>query len=134
MKCGLVPYFTSYCVMHALVCCLLVSAHALLLPSRVAHRMVLRTAPRMALSQSFGFSIPSFSLPLCVTPSFPTTTVDDPTAGMSEAEIANYVSNVGGGLCGNSDAVKTFIGLSLNISLITFGLFTIAYGNSPKPS
>jgi hypothetical protein len=75
------------------------------------------------------FSLQS-TIPLCLAPSFKTTTMNDPTAGMSEEEIVNYVSNVGGGLCGNSDFVKSLIGISLNLSLIIFGIFTVSYGKA----
>lgn len=81
----------------------------------------------MMNSRSTHFiSFPS-TLPLCLAPTFKTTTVNDPTAGMSDEEIVNYVSNVGGGLCGSSELVKTLIGLSLNLSLIIFGIFTVSY-------
>ena len=85
-------------------------------------------------------------MPICVK----TTVTDDPLAGMTPDQIADYVSNVGGthsrllthsfiyslicpliyfvgGMCGYPDIVKTFIGLGLNLSLIIFGLFTVSY-------
>ena len=46
---------------------------------------------------------------------------------MSTEEITNYMSNVGGGLCGAPDFVRVAIGFGLNLSLIVFGLFTISY-------
>ena len=52
---------------------------------------------------------------------------DDPTAGMSADEITNYMSNVGGGLCGLPEFVRTGVGLGLNISLLSFGVLTILY-------
>mmetsp|Transcript_10631 Transcript_10631/g.10705 ORF Transcript_10631/g.10705 Transcript_10631/m.10705 type:complete len:175 (+) Transcript_10631:62-586(+) len=52
---------------------------------------------------------------------------DDPTAGMTPDEVTNYISNVGGGLCGYPEYVREFIGLALNLSLTTFGLLTIIY-------
>ena len=67
-------------------------------------------------------------IPFCITPSSKSTTINDPTAGMNAAEIQDYMSNVGGGLCGASDFVKGAVGLSLNFSLLTFGVFTVAYG------
>lgn len=66
-------------------------------------------------------------VPLCLDASSKTTTSDDPTAGMSAEEITNYVSNVGGGLCGYPESVKTAIGLGLNLSLLAFGLLTLGY-------
>ena len=54
--------------------------------------------------------------------------IDPLTAGMSSEEITNYISNVGGGLCGFPDSVKTFIGLGLNLSLLVFGVFIVSYG------
>lgn len=53
--------------------------------------------------------------------------VDDPTAGMTADEITNYMSNVGGGLCGLPEVVRTGVGLGLNISLISFGILTLLY-------
>ena len=67
------------------------------------------------------------SLPISIVPTSKTTTINDPTAGMSEEEITNYISNVGGDLCGSSDFVRSIIGISLNLSLILFGVFTLGY-------
>ena len=47
---------------------------------------------------------------------------------MTPDEIQNYLDNVGGGMCGAPEFVRTFIGLGLNLSLIVFGIFTLAYG------
>lgn len=66
-------------------------------------------------------------MPLCLEATSKTTTFDDPTAGMTSEEITNYVSNVGGGMCGAPEVVRTAIGLGLNFSLLFFGLFTISY-------
>jgi hypothetical protein len=66
-------------------------------------------------------------VPICLEASSSTTTTDDPTAGMSPDEITNYVSNVGGGLCGYPESVKTAIGLGLNLSLLAFGILTLGY-------
>ena len=66
-------------------------------------------------------------VPLCIEATSKTTTTDDPTAGMTADEITNYVSNVGGGLCGYPESVKTAVGLGLNLSLITFGILTLGY-------
>jgi hypothetical protein len=66
-------------------------------------------------------------MPLCLQASSKTTTFDDPTAGMSAEEIVNYVSNVGGGMCGAPEFVRISIGLGLNFSLLFFGLFTLSY-------
>ena len=52
---------------------------------------------------------------------------EDPTAGMSDDEIQNYVCNVGGGLCGYPEWIKTAVGIGLNLSLLSFGLFTLSY-------
>ncbi|KAJ1432614.1 hypothetical protein B484DRAFT_447746 [Ochromonadaceae sp. CCMP2298] len=66
-------------------------------------------------------------MPLCLDATSKTTTQNDPTAGMSPEEITNYISNVGGGMCGQSESVRALIGLSLNLSLIVFGFFTVSY-------
>lgn len=47
---------------------------------------------------------------------------------MNAEEITNYMSNVGGGMCGYPEVIRTSIGLGLNLSLIIFGLFTVSYG------
>ena len=80
-----------------------------------------------AITSRFTF-LPS--LPLCLEDASKSTTFDDPTAGMSEEQIANYVSNVGGGLCGSNEFVKALIGVSLNLSLIVFGILTVSYGKN----
>ena len=54
--------------------------------------------------------------------------IDPLTAGMSPDEITNYVSNVGGGLCGYPDALKSLVGLGLNLNLLVFGIFVVSYG------
>lgn len=56
--------------------------------------------------------------------------IDPLTAGMSSDEITNYVSNVGGGLCGLPEWMKTVVGLGLNLNLILFGVFIVSYGIS----
>ena len=56
-------------------------------------------------------------------------TINDPTAGMTPDEITNYISNVGGGMCGYPELIRTSVGLGLNISLVLFALTTLAYGN-----
>ena len=61
-------------------------------------------------------------------PTSKTTVINDPTAGMSSEEITNYISNVGGGMCGYPESVRTAIGLALNLSLIFFGIATVSYG------
>jgi len=48
---------------------------------------------------------------------------------MTAEEITNYMSNVGGGMCGYPELIRTSVGLGLNISLILFALTTVAYGN-----
>ena len=53
--------------------------------------------------------------------------IDPDTAGMSPDEIVNYMSNVGGGLCGYPEALKSVVGLGLNINLLVFGVFCVAY-------
>jgi hypothetical protein len=100
----------------------------LLAPSRGLHALA---RPTMLLE---SFNLASFDLasnlgiiPLCLEATSKTTTQNDPTAGMSPEEITNYISNVGGGMCGTPDAVRALIGLSLNLSLIVFGFFTVSY-------
>jgi hypothetical protein len=67
-------------------------------------------------------------MPLCLTATSKTTTTNDPTAGMSPEEIVNYISNVGGGMCGYPEWVRGSIGVGLNLSLLAFGLATVSYG------
>lgn len=69
-------------------------------------------------------------MPICLQATSKTTTTNDPTAGMSPEEIVNYISNVGGGMCGYPDWVRTAIGVGLNLSLIAFGVATVSYGES----
>ena len=64
---------------------------------------------------------------LCLQATSKTTTINDPTAGMTPDEIESYMSNVGGGLCNAPEAVRAAVGLGLNFSLIIFGLFTVSY-------
>ena len=68
--------------------------------------------------------------PLCITPTSKTTVTNDPTAGMSPDEIAEYMNNFGGQMCGYPDFIRTAIWLGLNLSLIIFGLMTLSYGNN----
>ena len=90
-----------------------------------------RNSLRMSYSpDAITSRFPTFpSLPICLEATSKSSTFDDPTAGMSEEQIVNYVSNVGGGLCGSNEVVKALIGVSLNLSLIVFGIFTVSYGN-----
>lgn len=67
-------------------------------------------------------------MPLCLTATSKTTTTNDPTAGMSPEEIVNYISNVGGGMCGYPEWVRGSIGVGLNLSLLAFGIATVSYG------
>ena len=101
------------------VCILLVSVHGFRggLSSRL--RM-----PHSSLSMT-----PDFLgvMPVCLEATAKTTTINDATAGMSPEEITDYISNVGGGMCGYPDWVRTAIGLGLNVSLLVFGVFTIGY-------
>ena len=60
-------------------------------------------------------------------PSLLLSDLSDVDGGMSLEEIKNYVSNIGGGLCGLPDSLKTLVGLTLNISLLLFGLLTVGY-------
>jgi len=73
-------------------------------------------------------------IPMCLEPfmmpTTKTTVINDPTAGMTPDEITNYLSNVGGGLCGYPDSVRTLIGLSLNLSLLALGVLALSYGTS----
>ena len=73
-------------------------------------------------------------IPMCLEPfmmpTTKTTVINDPTAGMTPEEITNYLSNVGGGLCGYPDSVRTLIGLSLNLSLLALGVLALSYGTS----
>jgi hypothetical protein len=69
-------------------------------------------------------------MPICLQATSKTTTIDDPTAGMTPEQITDYMSNVGGGMCGYPEVVRTAIGVGLNLSLIAFGFFTVSYGKS----
>ena len=53
--------------------------------------------------------------------------IDPNTAGMSPDEIVNYMSNVGGGLCGYPEALKSAVGIGLNVNLLVFGVFCVSY-------
>ena len=72
-------------------------------------------------------------IPLCDTNPFASAppsirnVVEDPTAGMTPEEITDYISNVGGGLCGLPEFVRTGVGLGLNLSLLAFGVLTVLY-------
>ena len=88
-----------------------------------------KTKLQMISSTSIDFSNAFGILPICITATSKTTTINDPTAGMSPEEITNYISNVGGGMCGYPEPVRAAIGLGLNLSLIVFGIFTVSYGN-----
>lgn len=95
------------------------------------HRLKISNSLRMATS----FDTPDFLnalgvMPLCLRATSKTTTIDDPTAGMTSDEIQKYLDNVGGGMCGYPDSIRTVIGLGLNISLLLFGIFTFTYGKS----
>jgi len=98
------------------------------------HRMLPRMQQRrLGVSKELKMSASSFdtifgmSLPLCLEATSKTTTINDPTAGMSAEQITDYMSNVGGGMCGYPEIVRTTIGLGLNLSLIVFGFFTVSY-------
>ena len=72
------------------------------------------------------------SIPLCDSNPFASAppsikVVEDATAGMTPEEITNYMSNVGGGLCGLPDFVRIGVGLGLNLSLLAFGVLTLCY-------
>lgn len=110
---------TSMIVFLALLSCCTVAFHIR------GGRLVAR---KTALTTMSGGSLDILGLvPICLEASSSTTTIDDPTAGMSVDEITNYVSNVGGGLCGYPESVKTAIGLGLNLSLLAFGILTLGY-------
>lgn len=63
----------------------------------------------------------------CITASSKTTVTDDPLAGMDQEQIDNYLSNIGGGMCGFPDSIRTAIGIGLNFSFIGFGVVTVSY-------
>lgn len=75
----------------------------------------------MAARDHFGM------LPLCLEPTSKSTVINDPTAGMTPEQIQEYVSNVGGAMCGYPDSIRSIIGVSLNLSLLLFGFFTVGY-------
>ena len=90
--------------------------------SLLDHTNLLIASTSNNLDNAFGL------LPLCLTPSSKTTTINDPTAGMTPEQITDYMSNVGGGMCGYPEVVRTSIGLALNLTLIVFGVLIAAYG------
>ena len=47
---------------------------------------------------------------------------------MSPEEMTDFMSNVGGELCGYPESVRVAIGTGLNLSLIAFGVMTLSYG------
>lgn len=97
--------------------------------SAINSRKISSIKKKLALSMmSGGSSLDMFGMiPLCLEATSKTTTINDPTAGMSAAQITDYMSNVGGGMCGYPEIVRTTIGLGLNLSLIVFGFFTVSY-------
>lgn len=46
---------------------------------------------------------------------------------MTPDEILSYVSNVGGGLCGYPEILKSAVGLGLNLNLVIFGVMCVSY-------
>jgi hypothetical protein len=102
-----------------------------LLPSVLgflARHSTLRPAARFSLEMAATGGLPDVSaMLLCLQATSKTTVINDPTAGMTPDEITNYVSNVGGGMCGAPEIVRTAIGVGLNLSLLVFGLFTVSY-------
>lgn len=105
--------------------------HALFNPLKHANTKLYRfQTTKMSLTNSFNLARiqDAFGIiPLCKEIS-KSTVVNDPTAGMTPEEQISYLSNVGGGMCGYPDWVRTTIGLGLNISLVTFAIFTLGYG------
>lgn len=91
-----------------------------------------RVQPHRSVSMTASSPLKSILgiMPICLQATSKTTTTNDPTAGMSPEEIVNYISNVGGGMCGYPDWVRTAIGVGLNLSLIAFGIATVSYGES----
>ena len=75
------------------------------------------------LSPHFQHNVGLAALPS----SFVLSDLSEADGGMSLEEIKNYVSNIGGGLCGLPDSLKTLVGLTLNISLLLFGILTVGY-------
>jgi hypothetical protein len=86
---------------------------------------------RMGLPDIVHHSLPMASIGdsmlVCLQATSKTTVTNDPTAGMTPEEITNYISNVGGGLCGQPEIVRGSIGLALNLCLFFFGIFTVGY-------
>jgi len=92
------------------------------------HSTLVRPAARPSLEMAATGGLPDVSaMLLCLQATSKTTVINDPTAGMTPDEITNYVSNVGGGMCGAPEIVRTAIGVGLNLSLLVFGLFTVSY-------
>lgn len=90
-------------------------------------RTKLSMLPVDQISSSFDISHALGIIPLCLEATSKTTVINDPTAGMTPEEITNYMSNVGGGMCGYPEPVRAAVGVGLNLSLIVFGLFTVSY-------
>jgi hypothetical protein len=66
-------------------------------------------------------------LPLCLVPTSKTTTINDPTAGMTPEQINNYLNNVGGGLCGYPEYVRDAVGVAININFAIFTVLSLTY-------
>lgn len=112
----------------AVVCVILVFSLQVIYCFRVARGLNRAQRQRDLSMMSTGTKLDMLGLiPLCLEASSTTTTQDDPTAGMSPDEITNYISNVGGGMCGYPEVVRTGVGLGLNLSLFVFGLLTVGY-------
>lgn len=97
------------------------------LPPRLSSVRRLKSSTTLSMSSNTLSNMLGL-MPLCLTATSKTTTTNDPTAGMSPEEIVNYISNVGGGMCGYPEWVRTSIGVGLNLSLLAFGLATVSYG------
>lgn len=101
--------------------------HCFSISPRLSAVRRLKTSNTLSMSSSQLSNLLGI-MPLCLTATSKTTTTNDPTAGMSPEEIVNYISNVGGGMCGYPEWVRGSIGVGLNLSLLAFGLATVSYG------
>lgn len=78
-------------------------------------------------SSFFSNPLVNTVIPFCISPTSKSTTINDPTAGMDSEEIKDYLSNVGGSLCGYPDFVKEIVGLALNLDLLVFAILSLGY-------
>jgi hypothetical protein len=107
---------------------LLVYTHAFhLKSSRMAYTASFKSSTPSSLSMMQLDYMSTLQLALQATSKTTVAGSNDPTAGMTPEQITDYMSNVGGGMCGLPEPVGSLVGLGLNLSLLVFGVFTVSY-------